>query len=35
MIDRGLTHIALPVSDLAASIAFYERYAAMQVVPSP
>jgi catechol 2,3-dioxygenase-like lactoylglutathione lyase family enzyme len=32
MVDRGLTHIALPVSDLAASIAFYERYAAMQVV---
>lgn len=32
MIDRGLTHIALPVSDLDESIAFYERYAAMKVV---
>lgn len=32
MIDRGLTHIALPVSDLTASIDFYERYAAMQIV---
>ena len=32
MVDRGFTHVALPVSDLAASIAFYERYAAMKVV---
>ena len=32
MIDRGLTHIALPVSDIDASIAFYARYAAMSVV---
>ncbi len=32
MIDRGLTHVALPVRDLDASLAFYERYAAMKVV---
>ncbi len=32
MIDRGLTHVALPVSDLGESIEFYERYAAMKVV---
>ena len=32
MIDRGLTHVALPVTDLAASIDFYGRYAAMKVV---
>ena len=32
MIDRGFTHIALPVRDLGESIAFYERYAAMKVV---
>jgi catechol 2,3-dioxygenase-like lactoylglutathione lyase family enzyme len=32
MIDRGLTHVALPSSNLEASIAFYERYAAMKVV---
>jgi catechol 2,3-dioxygenase-like lactoylglutathione lyase family enzyme len=31
-IDLGCTHVALPVRDLAASIAFYERYADMQVV---
>jgi catechol 2,3-dioxygenase-like lactoylglutathione lyase family enzyme len=31
-VDLGLTHIALPVRNLAASIAFYERYAAMRVV---
>jgi catechol 2,3-dioxygenase-like lactoylglutathione lyase family enzyme len=30
--DIGLTHIALPVRDLDASIAFYARYAQMQVV---
>ena len=32
MIDRGFTHVALPVSDLSRSIAFYERYASMKVV---
>ncbi|HNB73045.1 MAG TPA: VOC family protein [Acidobacteriota bacterium] len=32
MIDIGLTHIALPVTDVEASIAFYARYAKMQVV---
>lgn len=32
MSDIGLTHIALPVSDLEESIAFYAGYAAMQVV---
>lgn len=31
-IDRGLTHVALPVSDVDASIDFYERFADMQVV---
>jgi catechol 2,3-dioxygenase-like lactoylglutathione lyase family enzyme len=31
-VDRGVTHVALPVTDLDASLAFYERYAAMQVV---
>ena len=30
--DRGLTHVALPVSDLARSIDFYERFAEMRVV---
>ena len=30
--DVGLTHVALVVSDLDASIPFYERYAGMQVV---
>lgn len=30
--DLGLTHIALPATDLAASLAFYERYARMSVV---
>jgi len=30
--DQGLTHIALPVTDVAASVAFYERFAAMHVV---
>jgi catechol 2,3-dioxygenase-like lactoylglutathione lyase family enzyme len=32
MSDLGLTHIALPVRSLAASTAFYEAYAGMQVV---
>jgi catechol 2,3-dioxygenase-like lactoylglutathione lyase family enzyme len=31
-IDRGLTHIALEARDVARSIAFYARYAAMEVV---
>lgn len=30
--DQGLTHVALPVTDLDASLAFYERYAGMKVV---
>ena len=30
--DVGLTHVALPVSDLDRSIDFYARYARMQVV---
>jgi len=32
MSDLGLTHVALPVSSLDASLAFYEQYAQMQVV---
>lgn len=32
MIDIGLTHIALPVSNLKQSIEFYATYAQMQVV---
>ena len=32
MSDIGLTHVALPVRSLAASIAFYARYAGMQPV---
>ncbi len=32
MPDVGLTHVALPVTDLDASIAFYAKYANMQVV---
>ena len=32
MADRGLTHVALPVSNLDASIAFYAKYAGMRVV---
>lgn len=32
MTDVGLTHVALEVSDLEASIAFYRTYAAMDVV---
>jgi catechol 2,3-dioxygenase-like lactoylglutathione lyase family enzyme len=30
----GVTHVALPVSDLDASLTFYERYARMRVVHS-
>ena len=32
MSDVGLTHIALPVTDLDESADFYERYAHMQIV---
>lgn len=32
MADLGLTHVALPVADIEASVAFYAKYAAMQVV---
>jgi predicted lactoylglutathione lyase len=32
MSDLGLTHIALPVTNMEASIAFYSKYARMQVV---
>ncbi len=32
MADLGLTHVALTVSDVDASISFYEKYAHMQVV---
>src|SRR6185436_1083850 len=32
MSDIGLTHIALPVRSLAASVAFYAKYANMQAV---
>ncbi len=31
-IDRGLTHVALPVTDVEASLDFYRRYAEMDVV---
>jgi catechol 2,3-dioxygenase-like lactoylglutathione lyase family enzyme len=31
-IDRGLTHIALPVADVDKSIEFYATYAEMQVI---
>jgi catechol 2,3-dioxygenase-like lactoylglutathione lyase family enzyme len=31
-VDRGLTHVALPVRDVDASSAFYARYAEMQTV---
>jgi catechol 2,3-dioxygenase-like lactoylglutathione lyase family enzyme len=31
-IDRGVTHVALPVRNLDASLAFYSAYAAMEVV---
>lgn len=33
-IDRGLTHVALPVTDVDASVDFYRRYAEMDVVHS-
>jgi catechol 2,3-dioxygenase-like lactoylglutathione lyase family enzyme len=32
MIDIGLTHIALPVTDIDQSIKFYAAYAGMQVI---
>jgi len=32
MLDIGLTHIALPASDIGRSVEFYEAYAEMQVV---
>jgi len=32
MLDLGLTHVALPVRSLDASISFYERFASMHVV---
>ena len=31
-VDHGITHVALPVTDLSASLDFYGRYARMQVV---
>lgn len=31
-VDRGVTHVALPVTNLDDSIAFYASYAGMQVV---
>ncbi len=31
-LDVGATHVALPVTDIEGSVAFYARYAAMQVV---
>jgi catechol 2,3-dioxygenase-like lactoylglutathione lyase family enzyme len=30
--DRGLTHVALPVADVSASLDFYRRFADMDVV---
>jgi len=30
--DRGLTHIALPVREMDRSLAFYQKYAELQVV---
>lgn len=32
MSDLGLTHVAFAVQDLAASLVFYEKYAAMRLV---
>lgn len=32
MVDVGLTHIALPVKDVDVSVAFYAKYARMEVV---
>ncbi len=32
MVDRGLSHVALPVTELEPSLAFYERYARMTPV---
>jgi predicted lactoylglutathione lyase len=34
MSDRGLTHVALPVSNLDKSLEFYSKYADMKVVHS-
>jgi catechol 2,3-dioxygenase-like lactoylglutathione lyase family enzyme len=34
MSDRGLTHVALPVSNLDQSLEFYSKYADMKVVHS-
>jgi catechol 2,3-dioxygenase-like lactoylglutathione lyase family enzyme len=31
-VDQGITHVALPVRDLAASLDFYARFARMKVV---
>jgi catechol 2,3-dioxygenase-like lactoylglutathione lyase family enzyme len=31
-VDHGITHVALPVTELSASLDFYARYARMQVV---
>ncbi len=31
-VDLGLTHVALPVSDMDASLGFYAEYASMEVV---
>jgi catechol 2,3-dioxygenase-like lactoylglutathione lyase family enzyme len=31
-VDRGLSHVALPVTDVDSSIDFYSRYADMEVV---
>ena len=31
-VDLGLTHVAIPVSDMAASTEFYAEYASMEVV---
>lgn len=31
-VDRGLTHVALPVTDVDASVDFYRRFADMEIV---